>query len=126
VPAAPFGRGAGPPPRSVFPVVPSAFFFFFFFFFFKLHLYFSLVARWFHETPFVESFMFLYLGLLSLFVFVLDSLVYGVGVCLAGKPLPLVSQGGCCVALQSFNINIFPLGDSDVFESRASKARPLS
>jgi len=102
------------------------FFFFFFFFFFKLHLYFSLVARWFHETPFVESFMFLYLGLLSLFVFVLDSLVYGVGVCLAGKPLPLVSQGGCCVALQSFNINIFPLGDSDVFESRASKARPLS
>jgi hypothetical protein len=49
-------------------------------------------------------FMFLYLGLLLLFVFVLDSLVYGVGVCLAGKPLPLVSQEGCCVALQSFNI----------------------
>jgi hypothetical protein len=52
----------------------------------------------------VESFMFLCLGLLLLFVFVLDSLVYGVGVCLAGKPLPLVSQEGCRVALRSFNI----------------------
>jgi len=25
-------------------------------------------------------------------------IVYGVGVCLARKPLPLVSQEGCCVA----------------------------
>jgi len=52
-----------------------------------------------------ESFMFLYPDLsCSLLLF---WIVCGVGVCLAGKPLPLVSQGSCCVALlplQSFNI----------------------
>jgi hypothetical protein len=49
-----------------------------------------------------ESFVFLYPGLSCSHVVVLDY-----GVCLAGKPLPLVSQEGCPVAflsLQSFNI----------------------
>ncbi|KAH0953697.1 hypothetical protein HN011_005741 [Eciton burchellii] len=36
-------------------------------------------------------------------------MVYGVGVCLAGKPLPLVSQEGCCVAFLSFDIAVEPV-----------------
>jgi hypothetical protein len=57
-----------------------------------------------------ESFMFLYPGLLYpllLLLLLLFWMGYSIGVCLAGKPLPLVSQEDCCVAflfLQSFDI----------------------
>jgi len=70
---------------------------FFFLFFFLTPFILQSRYQWSCETL-VESSVFLYLGLLLLFVFVLDSLVYGVGVCLAGKSLPLISQEGCCVA----------------------------
>jgi hypothetical protein len=67
---------------------------------------FALQSRyeWFYEA-FLNLFMFLYPGLLcSLLLF---WMVYGVGVRLAGKSLPLVSREGCRVvflSLQSFNI----------------------
>jgi len=68
----------------------------------------------------VKSFVFLYLGLLLLFVFVLDSLVYGVGVCLAGKPLPLVSQEDCCVAFLLYSLSTSWMSGVDTLCAHAS------
>jgi len=99
-------KGKGPESRHFLFGSFSFFFPFLFFFFYSICSSVSLRGpdQGFREA-FLNLFMLLYPGLLCWLL--LLWVVYGVGVRLAGKPLPLVSQEGCCVAflsLQSFNI----------------------